>query len=311
MRISPHRGAGRNGLVALCGAALICGAALSCGLALSSCRKPAQGAPSRLYLTWESLGDTAHSRPAGEVETLPPPGSKPWAGTVSHHLLANSQIEHWFSELANRRKVETFYILSPSHWGLSSQDWSLTDGAWKVAGGLVYSNTAEVRRIARDLEVPLEPGVFEPEHGISTLIPYIARYFPSARVVAMAYHGEPPLNQGLAERLTAALAPAFDSAGRQKNFLLISADFAHHGSPEGTALKDERTRLFFAKPGRETWIFAGCDNRPGIYALSRLLTADSRCAVLFHTDSFKISGMDSHDITSYFFTFFWDEKGTR
>jgi len=266
------------------------------------------GAPRPLYSTWASLGQEPGKAAAVPEESRVPPGARPWAGTVSHHLLADALLDRWFRDLAARRSVQLFYVLSPSHWGLSGQRYSLTDGSWRVPGGLVSSDVGEVARLSRTLNVPLEPEVFGPEHGVSTLMPYIARWFPRARVVAMAYRGEPPLSQPMADLLVQALAPAFDARGRQKNFLLVSADFAHHGDEAGTDAKDARTRRFFAAPSRDTWIFVGCDNRPGIYALAYLMDPTTTCAVQFHTNSFHLSGQDPADITSYFFSCFWDSS---
>lgn len=258
------------------------------------------------FTTWASRGERPARAAAVPVESVPPDGAAPWAGTVSHHLLADALIDRWFAELAHRRSVEVFYILSPSHWGLSAERYSLTDGSWRVPGGEVQSDRGKVAALARALGVPLEPAVFEAEHGISTLIPYIARYFPRATVVAVACRGEPPVDEPMARALSAALAPAFDADGRKKNFLLVSTDFAHHGTEAGTELKDSRTRKFFDSPSRDTWIFAGCDNRPGIYVIAHLMRAETRDSVLFHTDSWRLSGQDPTDITSYFFSYFWD-----
>lgn len=259
----------------------------------------------RPYSTWESLGQRPGSTRPVQEETLPPVHARPWAGTVSHHLLAHAQIDRWFSELAARRDVRRFYILSPSHWGLSTQPYSITDGSWRVRDGLVESDKGAARAMARTLGVSLEPRVFEPEHGVSTLIPYIARYFPRAKVVAIAYPGEPPLDQPMAERLSAALAPFFDRRSRNSDFLLVSTDFSHHGNEEDTIMKDSRSREFFDDPSFDTWISAGCDNRPGIYALSRLLNPESSDAVLYHCNSLDLSGQGGDDITSYFFSYFW------
>lgn len=273
----------------------------ACGaLVLSGCQREA-----RLYSTWASLGERpVETRPI-PLEALPPEGERPWAGTVSHHLLAAAQIDRWFSELAARRRVEVFYVLSPSHYGLSTQVYSLTDGSWRVPGGLVRSDGAAARALAARLGVGLEPRVFDPEHGVSTLVPYIARYFPGARIVAIAYRGAPPLDQPMAERLCRALEPAFSRAGRERNFLLVSTDFSHHGDPSQTAARDARSRAFFDSPSLSTWIFAGCDNRPGIYVLARLLGPGPRASVLCHSDSFALSGRGGDDITSYFFSYFW------
>jgi AmmeMemoRadiSam system protein B len=272
-------------------------------LALAGCRAPA---PS--FTTWASLGERPVEAAPVEVEAMPPAGAVPWAGTVSHHLLTDALLDRWFAELARHRSVSVFYVLSPSHWGLSTLPFSLTDGTWHVPGGDVESDRPRAEALARTLGVAFEPSVFEGEHGISTLMPYLSRHFPRARVVAMAYRGEPPLDQPMALKLAQALEPAFARKERSGNFLLISTDFAHHGDEAGTAIKDERSRRFFAAPSLDTWIFAGCDNRPGIYALARLARPATRCSILYHADSLELSGRDPTDITSYFFTYFWEEE---
>jgi len=281
----------------------VASAALAAALAtaVSGC-----GPEPREYSTWASLGERPMKAAPPEPEALPPLDARPWAGTVSHHLLADALIDRWFSELAARRKVELFYVLTPSHWDLAGRGFAVTDGRWLVRDGSVESDRAAAAALARSLGTELMPAAFDGEHGASTLMPYIARYFPKAKVVAVAYRGEPPLDQPMAESLARALAPAFSKEGKSRDFLLISADFAHHGDREGTSVKDERTRRFFAAPSMDTWIFAGCDNRPGIYAAARLLGPGARCAALFHSDSLALSGQDPGDITSYFFTFFWD-----
>ena len=261
----------------------------------------------QLIKTWDTLGEeippVIYEPP---LETLPPAKADIWAGTVSHHLLAYKQIDRWFSEIAKRRKVETFFVICPSHYGLSSQEWSLDNCRWETKNGIVYTDEKIEREIAAALGVPYEPQVFPGEHGVNALIPYISRYFPKAKVCVIAVHGEPPLNQKNAHKLADSLAPYFSEQGRRKNFLLISTDFAHHGDFEGTVFKDTRSREFFKNPSDSTWVFCGCDNRPGIYVISRLLTKDTKNAVLYHTNSFELSGLDGNDITSYFFSLFYD-----
>jgi len=266
-----------------------------------------QDSTGQLIKTWDILGEEIPPviyEP--ELEALPPDKAHVWSGTVSHHLLAYRQIDRWFSEIAKRRKVETFFVICPSHYGLSSYEWSLDDCNWETANGIVYSDEKIEKEIALALDVPYDPQVFPGEHGVNALIPYISRYFPKAKVCVIAVHGEPPLNQKNALKLADALTPYFTEAGRKKNFLLISTDFAHHGDLAGTEFKDERSRLFFNNPTDSSWVFCGCDNRPGIYVISRLLTPETKNAVLYHTNSFELSGLDGNDITSYFFSLFYD-----
>lgn len=274
---------------------------LALSLVLVGCTEP----PGAEYRTWAVTNEPLPPAHRVTRESELPPGAEPWAGTVSHHLLTNDLIDAWFAGLADRRSVEVFWILSPSHWGLSHQPVSVADGRWAVTGGWVETDRVAARRLAGRLGVPLEPGAFYPEHGVSTLVPYVARHFPGARVVALAYRGEPPVDQPAADRLLASLAPEFTGEDRQKNFMLLSADFAHHGNLEGTEKKDRRSRKWFDRPRPEDWIFVGCDNRPGIYALAHLMETKDRINVLFHTNSWFLSGESPDDITSYFFTYVW------
>lgn len=262
---------------------------------------------SQLIKTWDVIGEQIPPVIfSPELEALPPKNALVWAGTVSHHLLADEPIDKWFYEITRRRKVETFFVICPSHYGLSTEEWSLDNCCWQTANGMVYTNEEAEAAIAETLGVRYDPQVFPPEHGVNALIPYISKYFPKAKVCVIAVFGEPPLNQKNAQKLADALFPFFSDAGKKKNFLLISTDFAHHGDYEGTAYKDTRSREFFNNPSDSTWVFCGCDNRPGIYVLSRFLSPKTKNAVLYHTNSFELSGQDGNDITSYFFSLFYN-----
>ena len=259
-----------------------------------------------LIPTWASQQDNEPYSITLPFESLPPADSFPWAATVSHHLLAHGQIDSLFREIAARRSVRTFFIISPSHWNLSTKPWSLADVSWNAGGGRVVRTASEVEaKIAKTLGVPYDAQVFPLEHGITTLVPYIARYFPDARVAALAVNGEPPVNQSDAETLTRAIAPYFTSENKKNNFLLISTDFSHLSDIKETARKDAASRRFFDAPSGTTWIYAVCDNRPGIYALARLIGEDTKCALLFHTTSYELSGLGADNVTSYYFSLFY------
>jgi len=258
------------------------------------------------YMTWQSEGDRAPAYPVpAPAEPFPEKSVRPWAGTISHHVLTAPLIDRWFEELAARRTVETFYILSPSHGERTSQPWALARGRWKVDGGWVETDDDKSLRIASRLGVSLEPQPFQYEHGVHVFMPYIHRYFPGSRVVAVVYPGEPPVNIPLAEKLRDAILPEFLLQEHGRNFLLISTDFSHHGNEASTADKDAMSRQFWQHPGPATWILAGCDNRPGIFVLASCLGPESRTAVFWHTNSYVLTGRDRSDITSYFFTWVW------
>jgi len=272
-------------------------------LVLSCC-----GRETPVYHTWQSLKEMKYGEPIHPPSAeVPPPEFFPWAGTVSHHLLAHEYIDSWFSRLAQMRQVRCFYILCPSHFGLSTEPYSLTDGSWVSDFGLVHSDKKKVRKLEKSLNVDLDQRVFDVEHGASVLMPYIKKYFPKAAVVVIAYEGEAPVNVPKSTKLAAALENAFDKKGKRKNFLLISTDFSHHGNLELTEKRDSHSLRYLKNPADTSWYMVGCDNAPGIFVLDRLGKKNMESFILYHTNSWEISNEWDHDVTSYFFVYFGDK----
>jgi AmmeMemoRadiSam system protein B len=244
--------------------------------------------------------------PAPEAKL--PPDSFPIGGTVSHHLLAYSYIDDYFRQLALARDVRVFIVLSPRHFNQGYERVSLTDRSWRTASGLVESDIGLAKSLARKLGVALDPLAFDGEHGVSTLAPFIARYFPGARMAAIAYNGEPPVDVEAARKLADIVLPLFRGRGAESYFLLVSADFSHHCDSTLTEKKDAISRRFFQRPGLSSWVVVSCDNGPGMYALGALAEEQGCGAVvLHHTTSMEIAPAlaDPANITSYFFSFIY------
>jgi AmmeMemoRadiSam system protein B len=261
-----------------------------------------------VYHTWHSLHEQEYGTPIHPPpEEVPPPGFFPWAGIASHHLLTHEYLDAWFSHLADMRKVQCFYILSPAHYGVALETYSLTGGSWETGFGTVRSDKDKVNRLAQRLKVSLDPWAFRVEHGVSTLMPYIKKYFPMSKVVAVAYDGDTSVNVPISRRLAEALESEFDEKGKRENFLLISTDFSHRGNIGETAKRDYYSQRYLKNTGDFSWNMVGCDNRPGIYILDRLGKKNLESSILYRTNSWEISNQWEDDITSYFFVYFADK----
>jgi len=234
------------------------------------------------------------------------PVALPWAGIVSHHTLAHEYIDAWFFNLSQARSPKRFFIISPDHYNLSLDHYSLTTGSWDSGFGIVESDIEKVLEMTRLLEVVPGEKAFEIEHGISALIPYIKKYFPQSKVVAVVISGGSGVNTLIAGRLAGVLEKEFDKQGKKENFLLISSDFSHNGSLEETAINDLKSEQYLRNSKNVSWNTVICDNRYGIYILDRLGKKSMESRILSHTNSFEISGADK-DITSYFFVYFSDK----
>lgn len=231
---------------------------------------------------------------------------RPWGGIVSHHQMVGEHIDSFFASLRKDREVETFFIICPSHYGLSVQEWSVADCSWRIGqNSYVHTDLDKAQAVAESLNVPYDPQVFPVEHGASTLMPYINKYFPEAKVVVVAVRGDPPINSQYNQPLADAILPFFNGTqGKDKNFLLISSDFSHHVNEEKTRDRDKMTEIFLREADPDKWIYSVCDNRPGMYVLSRLMTEKTESRILCHTNSYEFTGEGEDDITSYFFVLF-------
>lgn len=262
--------------------------------------------------------DEKHLLPTTKIqkENSLSPSATPVAGIVSHHILAHTQIDAWFTELAaHRPDISTFLVLSPSHWDLSTGFFSVTFGSWVVSGNagaaddaqqLVATDIERENKLKEALDANIDDAAFAGEHGVSALAPYIKKYFPNAKIAAVIYSGESPVNQPLAEKLYNAVSGCTGLANSENDgvFLLVSSDFSHHQNLAKTKACDERSRLFLENPQKESWILAVCDNRPAMYLLDKLLPEDAQTTILYNTNSYELCHEGADDITSYFFCFF-------
>jgi AmmeMemoRadiSam system protein B len=276
-------------------------------LCATACQAPAPAALS----TWASRGESLLPYKVRQApEQALKSGDFPVAGICSHHLLASGHIDAWFSALAAEREVKTFIVASPAHFDESYGTVLACSADWRAAGGaMVPVDRPMLRRIAkRGVKSEREP--FIGEHGVSALVPYIAKYFPRSKIIAVIYPGEPAQIGPLAKRLSAAVLPELLGSSGRNNFLLVSSDFSHHAGIAVTEKRDSVSRAFLASPNQDTWGYAGCDNRVGMRLLAALAEKTSgpylaEGRIYWHTNGQRLFPqlVNPEDVTSYFFWF--------
>lgn len=237
-----------------------------------------------------------------------PENAVPWGGVVSHHALTGKLIDEFFSGLSKKRKVDTFILLSPGHFKLSKTYVSVTGGSWKTPFGFVESNTELTENLAASFGVSYDDAAFYGEHGVSTLMPFIKKYFPKTKVAAVLYEVLEHYSGVTVKKYADGIYRNFQA--ESGNFLLISSDFTH-GTDLKTALaQDENTALFFSAPTTASWQKVTCDNMPAIYAFSNLASPKTKVTNLYRTNCLYLAPNDAdpNDITSYFFSYFWEES---
>ena len=235
----------------------------------------------------------------------PGPGaaSTAWAGIVSHHLLAAPFIHDWFAGLAAAREVERFVVLAPRHFPQGHGGIVTTGRPWNTGNTVLQADRALIDRLTTDVSVIEDDASFYREHGIGTLVPFIAEYFPEATIVPILIDPVLPWNADAIRDLTTELAAILGADS--ESFLLVSADFSHHRSPEETARADDLSAEILADMAPAAMRRIYSDNTRGLGVLASIAARQGGAIVDIrsNTDSWLLWGQDAADTTSYFFVY--------
>jgi poly-gamma-glutamate synthesis protein (capsule biosynthesis protein) len=140
--------------------------------------------------------------------------------TVPHHLLAADLIAGAFA-LASGQDYRRIIILSPDHFQRSSTPFAVAVRNFQTVMGEVAIDAAAVETL-RENPLVSASNLFSHEHGVQALLPFVAHYFPRARVVAVALHRDSQPSQW--DSLAQTLAPLLTA----DTLVLQSTDFSHY-----------------------------------------------------------------------------------
>ena len=140
--------------------------------------------------------------------------------TVPHHLLAADLIAGAFA-MASGQDYRRIIILSPDHFQRSRTPFAVAIRNFQTVMGEVPIDAAALHHL-RENPLVSASNLFSHEHGVRALLPFVAHYFPRARVVAVALHRDSQPSQW--DSLAQSLAPLLTS----DTLLVQSTDFSHY-----------------------------------------------------------------------------------
>ncbi|MEW6388196.1 MAG: AmmeMemoRadiSam system protein B [Thermodesulfobacteriota bacterium] len=153
--------------------------------------------------------------------------------TVPHHLLAADLIAASLARLAEQG-YERIVILSPDHFSRSRTVFAVTRRNFGTPFGTLRTDQTAVRRLLENPRVSLS-GLFSHEHGVQALLPFLAYYFPQARIVPLAIHRAAKPRDW--DALAQTLAPLLTS----DTLVIQSTDFSHYLPLAEAKRKDQET----------------------------------------------------------------------
>ncbi len=166
------------------------------------------------------------------------------AGVVNHHALADDLLADFFRRLAVcRPDLERVIILSPDHFHAGITSLSTHTADYRTESGLIHADVTTTERLLEALPFVRQNNVlFEREHGIGALIPFLHVATPQARYVAIAV--SPNITQSDAEQATVWLKEAMAVPG---TFVLVSSDMSHYLTEAQALANDQETLAAFSQ----------------------------------------------------------------
>ncbi len=156
---------------------------------------------------------------------------------VNHHALASDLLWKLFRRLAScRPEIKRVIILAPDHFfqGQTTITTAKVRYQWGKKQILVEEET--VNQLLRTKITTSQPALFQKEHAVGALIPFLMETLPDAKIVPIVVR--PDVSRRDAERLSEELKKLLN----KDTVLIVSSDMSHY-LPEKIALRKDQETL--------------------------------------------------------------------
>lgn len=188
----------------------------------------------RVPLTEE---DAPLRQPENTIDTSDLASRRIIGGVVPHHLLASEFLVEFFRLLADRQKPpKTIILLSPNHFEVGVVNVQAVEFLWETPYGQVLTDSRLLQRLIDTTDAELAPESFKDEHGIYSILPYVAHFLPSAKVVPVILRHNTSAEE--IARLVEFLVPLAEGG---ETVVVGSVDFSHYLPKSDSDKKDVET----------------------------------------------------------------------
>ncbi|OGG16020.1 AmmeMemoRadiSam system protein B [Candidatus Gottesmanbacteria bacterium RIFCSPHIGHO2_02_FULL_39_11] len=233
-----------------------------------------------------------------------------FGGILPHHLLAAPLIAGFFEGIGDQ-KVDTVILLSPNHYGVGPYSITTSKGVWTTIFGDLESHTLKISHLIQDKSAFVSEDLFNREHGIYGITPFIKKTFPGAKMVPIVIKSGTSKEE--CDRLVESLNNIFDEG----TIVIVSADFSHYLSSDEAdrydkesipAIESFNTDKVFTLDHQKN-----IDSPESVYVLLKLMQLKNarKSILLANTNSAKLTNQpDLKSTTSYLTMYFTDQSNS-
>ena len=229
-------------------------------------------------------------------------------GIVPHHSVAGRLIAEFFRALAED-PPETVIVIGPNHKLEGSGEIQTNPTDWGTPFGILEADTTVTGRLAEEYGAVQNDDLFENEHSVSSLVPYIKYYLPETKIAPVLLHGS--LSAEDAGKLGTLLGEIMSA--HPGTVVIASIDFSHYLSAPEADKMDIITWNAVSSWDLEAISRMGNDNLDSVPSITALMTAMDRVSARSielrgHNNSSRIT-KNSYDWTTSYFTMFFRISG--
>lgn len=231
------------------------------------------------------------------------------SGVVPHHLLAEEIIEDFFSYLSSRGKPETIVILSPDHFQSGILMESNAFITISLEGDDEEFNNLKVDtllsgKLFKENKMALNNSAVIIEHGVTTLLPYIKKYFPETNILPILIPAD------ITKEQVEQLVKTIDENGLLDTIVVASVDFSHYLPSLAADFHDTKSIRVLLNFEEENFKNVEVDCWQAFYAarLFAKLRQKESPHIIAHKNSADFLNLELEETTSYFSVVFGDKK---
>ncbi len=179
--------------------------------------------------------DQARALPAPKVD--PKSCASVKGALVNHHALASDLLWKLFRRLTScRPEIKRVIILAPDHFFQGQTTITTAKVRYQWGKKQILVEEAAVNQLLRAKIATSQPAIFQKEHAVGALIPFLMETAPNAKIVPIVVRSD--VSRKDAERLSEELKKLLN----KDTVLIVSSDMSHY-FPEKIALRKDQETL--------------------------------------------------------------------
>ena len=231
-----------------------------------------------------------------------------FGGIIPHHLLAAPLIAGFFEGIANQ-KITTVILLSPNHYGVGPYNITSSKGIWTTIFGDLETDVSKVSQLESDKAAFVSEDLFDTEHGIYGIAPFIKKTFPDSKIVPIA------INSGTSKEECDKLVQELNNIVDDQLLVIVSTDFSHY-LPSNQADVFDKESIDAIESFNADKVFSldhqkNIDSPESVYTLLKLmqLKEATKPIRVENTNSAKLTNQpDLQSTTSYLTMYFINQN---